>query len=381
MREKLHIKNGGDVVAIFDATSIKKIPSEIFKMLSIYILPMLIIYLSLLVYLARVSLKPAKIISNDISTDTNNLTKQIKVDSKDELGNIALNFNQFLENMKRLVINIKESILKNTNEVKVLLEVINKMKTLFATMSESIKISVSHSNNVKNIIEENKTEAEATKVNILDSQRSLQDVNQEIAKMKQTIENGLEKEEDIVQKLENLSTQTQEMDHVLNAIKDIADQTNLLALNAAIEAARAGEHGRGFAVVADEVRKLAEKTQNSLNQVHAVISTFTDSIVLINSEMNSKTKEYKKLVDISIGVSDKTVVVSNAMQKAVEMSEKTSEVSKELSKIIINIIKEIEGINSISLENLSHIDNIVKISSNLENSSKELSEQISVFKV
>ena len=92
-----------------------------------------------------------------------------------------------------------------------------------------------------------------------------------------------EKEAQMNDRLNHLATEATQVKSVLEVIGDIADQTNLLALNAAIEAARAGEHGRGFAVVADEVRKLAERTQKSLIETNATVNVIVQSISDISS--------------------------------------------------------------------------------------------------
>ena len=102
------------------------------------------------------------------------------------------------------------------------------------------------------------------------------------------VQNSAHTEMELAHKIQQLSSDADQVKNVLTVISDIADQTNLLALNAAIEAARAGEHGRGFAVVADEVRTLAERTQKSLVEINATINVIVQAIMDSSDQMKQK---------------------------------------------------------------------------------------------
>ncbi len=146
-------------------------------------------------------------------------------------------------------------------------------------------------------------------------QTTFKDLSHIVERTTGRIMDASHKQNELADNLARLSSDAEQVKGILTVISDIADQTNLLALNAAIEAARAGEHGRGFAVVADEVRKLAERTQKSLTEINATISVVVQAIGDNSDSLNNNAKEMNELTEELAQVDQKMEEVLSVMNR------------------------------------------------------------------
>ncbi len=213
-----------------------------------------------------------------------------------------------------------------------------------------------------------------------DAHENLQSMGTKISQFAQEIENSATNENAMSHKLIELTQSAEEIKQILTVISDIADQTNLLALNAAIEAARAGEHGRGFAVVADEVRKLAERTQKSLAEINSSVTIVVQSINDTSESMNQNAKHITRLSTDSRQMHDTLSHTVALVKETALLSGKSSdEFTKNMAQLE-HLVSTIHSIKGQSSQSVSHIEEIVTTISSLVTSTQELNEKLNVFK-
>lgn len=311
---------------------------------------------------------------------TKDLNYKIEYAAKDEIGEIVSNFNDLLNVLESTIKDAKTSSNENASVSGELSATSTQIGKNAEQGAKIVAETIGEITRVKNVIESGASNAERSKTEIQEAGDKLLSAKKKMITLGAEIEEASEAESALAHKLEQMSHDAQQVKQILTVISDIAEQTNLLALNAAIEAARAGEHGRGFAVVADEVRKLAERTQKSLTEINATISVIVQSIGDSSEQMGKNATNIQKLVGVSKSVEEALMDSANIMDKNVDGISKRAEESMELSKDAQKIVKLIGDVDNLSSSNVRSVEEIASSAEHLYKLTEQLNAKLNQFR-
>lgn len=309
------------------------------------------------------------------------LTKRLDDSSHDEFGDLARNCNQVITNLRQLIQGIisrstqlaaaseqtSAITVETTTAIREQKSQVTQAATATTEMSSTSQGVMQSSNDALAEIKNADSEAERVKVISENNKQTILQLSKEVDQAS-TVINKLHKD-------------SASIGSILDVIRGIAEQTNLLALNAAIEAARAGEQGRGFAVVADEVRSLASKTQASTQEIQAMIQVLQTGAHAAVEAMSKGKKQAENCVTQTEVAAQALESITNAVHSAHDMSEQISHAAKEQNQVSNEISHLLESIVTIAEQTASGAEQTSQSSHEVARLAEELRQSVDQFKV
>ncbi|QKF92478.1 methyl-accepting chemotaxis protein [Campylobacter sp. CCUG 57310] len=318
--------------------------------------------------------------ARNLSSGDGDLTRKLAINGKDEIAQASEAINSFIEKVRILIGDAKGLSAENSSVANELSSTSLQTGRRVEESTLIVADTTQKCSNMQEMMQASVLVAKESKNDLQKASEYIKSANDAIRKLSSQIESSARTESEMAMNIERLSKDAEQVKSILVVINDIADQTNLLALNAAIEAARAGEHGRGFAVVADEVRKLAERTQSSLTEINATISVIVQAISDSSEQMGINSKQIQDLTIVADDVEKTINIMSEVMSDAIVMSDKTAEDYIKTGEGVSEIMSGISNINSISTENARSVEEIASAAEHLNKMTDTLNNKLAEFR-
>nr|VVV02784.1 Methyl-accepting chemotaxis protein McpP [Aliivibrio wodanis] len=317
----------------------------------------------------------------DVAAGDGDLTARLKIESQDEIGEVAQAFNEFMDKLHPLIKEIRSS----AQAVK---QAANDLDNQTCGANIKMQTHCLETDKVVTAVTEMSATSREVANNTNATSHAIESANVQISEAQEEVDLAINGIETLVSEvnttseaIQELSQQTEKITNVLQVIGEIASQTNLLALNAAIEAARAGEQGRGFAVVADEVRSLASRTQNSTQEIGDMLQSLHAGVGLAVSTMNTSQERGNQTVAESVQIRESLLGIQQAVSTIQDMGIQTASAAEQQSVVAEDINQNLVAIQHIVNELSGNLQQSEVISSTLSESGEQMTSLVGSFKL
>lgn len=341
----------------------------------------IVVLLSLLIRYLLTPLTSLGSALEDIAQGEGDLTRRLPVTSRDEFGRLAAAFNQFVE---RIHASIRQVATTSQELNDVALNVVNASNANMASSDEQ----ASRTNSVATAINELGAAAQEIARNAADASQQASGARSGAVQGSQVVAQTIQAMQDLSAKItassqtiQSLSHRTEDIGKILDVIQGISEQTNLLALNAAIEAARAGEAGRGFAVVADEVRSLAHRTQSSAKEIHDMIEELRSDASTAVKNMEESQRYSEHSVEVASQAGQRLTEITQGIGEIDNMNQSVATATEEQTSVIESLNMDITEINTLNQEGVENLQSTLRACTSLEQQVNRLRELVGSFRI
>ncbi len=318
---------------------------------------------------------------NAFSHGDKDLRAKIDVDDRnDEISQVGRGVNLFVENARLIMEEIKGISTSNKTSMDKLVQIAQETQKSMKDSSTTLNSVKNKATDVANMMNTSIEQSQGLRKRLIETQGLVKESKDAIGDLFSQITESAHTEEELSSKVEQLSRNADDVKSILDIINDIADQTNLLALNAAIEAARAGEHGRGFAVVADEVRNLAGRTQKSLAEINSTIMVIVQEINAVSSQMNLNSQKMERLSDMSKSVQETYEKMSSNLSSVVLDSNQSMDDYAKSGHQIEAMVSDFVEVEKVASKTLADSSDILNIATHVNGTTMNLDKQVNLFK-
>lgn len=318
---------------------------------------------------------------NAFSHGDKDLRTKIDVgDRNDEISQVGRGVNLFVENARLIMEEIKGISTSNKTSMDKLVQIAQETQKSMKDSSTTLNSVKNKAMDVASMMNASIEQSQGLRKRLIETQGLVKESKDAIGDLFSQIIESAHTEEELSSQVEQLSRNADDVKSILDIINDIADQTNLLALNAAIEAARAGEHGRGFAVVADEVRNLAGRTQKSLAEINSTIMVIVQEINAVSSQMNLNSQKMERLSDMSKSVQETYEKMSSNLSSVVRDSNQSMDDYAKSGRQIEAMVSDFVGVEKVASKTLADSSDILNIATHVSGTTMNLDKQVNLFK-